>query len=101
MKNLSLQIEVLDFDLDRIGFMLSVLGGGKQVEKTSEGYMRMTLLELNAFIDALKAAKNTVRLVDKDQRETSQDKAASPKLMSVEDMTEAEMAAKLSFSGKQ
>ena len=65
MAKLNLGIEVRDFDLERMGFSLSVLDqSGKR--QTSEGYLRMTLQELGVFADALKAARDeiSVRAVD-------------------------------------
>ena len=55
MEKLHLGIEIRDFDLERMGFSLSVLdqAGGRS---TSEAYLRMTLQELNVFLNALKAA---------------------------------------------
>ena len=59
MAKLNLGIEVRDFDLDRMGFSLSVLDqSGKR--QTSEGYLRMTLQELGVFSDALKAARDEI-----------------------------------------
>ena len=65
MAKLNLGIEVRDFDLERMGFSLSVLDqSGKR--QTSEGYLRMTLQELGIFADALKAARDdiSVRALD-------------------------------------
>ena len=104
MKELSLQIEVLDFYLERIGFNLSVLHNGSSStnsERTSNTYMRMTLLEMNAFIAALKAAKNTIRLVDSEMKEPANDRGAGPLLVPADDVTEAEMASKLAFTGRR
>jgi hypothetical protein len=59
MAKLNLGIEVRDFDLERMGFSLSVLDqSGKR--QTSEGYLRMTLRELGIFADALKAARDDI-----------------------------------------
>ena len=55
MAELHIGIEVRDFDLERIGFSLSVLDeSGKR--QLSEGYLRMSLQQLGAFVDALKGA---------------------------------------------
>jgi hypothetical protein len=54
MSSFSLGIEIGDFDLDRIGFVLTVLGD--QREPTSKASLRMTLLEMSAFVNALKSA---------------------------------------------
>lgn len=62
MARLGLGIDVKDFDLDRVGFSISVLEDtGKK--RVSEGYLRMTLLEFDAFLRALKAAKGDVQTV--------------------------------------
>ena len=59
MEKLHLGIEIRDFDLERMGFSLSVLDGtGKR--QTSEAYLRMTLKELNTFLAALKSAKDDI-----------------------------------------
>lgn len=55
MSKLSIGVEIRDFDLERMGFSLSVLDGSKK-RQASEAYLRMTLSELHVFIDALKAA---------------------------------------------
>lgn len=55
MPKLNIGIEIRDFDLERLGFSLSVLEPLKQ-RQLSEGYLRMTLAELGTFVDALKAA---------------------------------------------
>jgi hypothetical protein len=47
MPKLSLGVEVRDFDLERMGFSLSVLDGTKR--QTSEGYLRMTLQQWGVF----------------------------------------------------
>ena len=59
MSSLNLGIEVRDFDLERMGFSLSVLDETKK-RQTSEAYLRMTLSELNIFLKALKAAEQDI-----------------------------------------
>lgn len=54
MDTLRLGVEVRDFDLERLGFSLSVVG--EAGPHTSEGYLRMTLSELSAFLSALRSA---------------------------------------------
>jgi hypothetical protein len=61
MNKLHLGIEIRDFDLERLGFSLSVLDQTNE-RQTSEGYLRMTLAEMNAFLWALKAAGQTVEV---------------------------------------
>jgi hypothetical protein len=55
MGKLNIGVEIRDFDLERMGFSLSVLDQSKK-RQTSEAYLRMTLTELNVFLAALKAA---------------------------------------------
>ena len=55
MSVLNLGVEIRDFDLERMGFSLSVLDASRKRE-SSEAYLRMTLPELAAFVRALKEA---------------------------------------------
>jgi hypothetical protein len=59
MSKLNIGIEIRDFDLERMGFSLSVLDESKE-RQSSEAYLRMTLAELNTFIGALKAAEDEI-----------------------------------------
>jgi hypothetical protein len=59
MSKLNIGIEIRDFDLERMGFSLSVLDESKK-RQTSEAYLRMTLTELNTFLKALKTARDDV-----------------------------------------
>ena len=52
---LRIGFELRDFDLERIGFSLSVLDESKK-RQVSEGYLRMSLEELGIFLKALKEA---------------------------------------------
>jgi hypothetical protein len=65
MSSLNLGIEIRDFDLERMGFSLSVLDESKK-RQASEAYLRMTLLELHAFLNALRAAEGEVELTTYD-----------------------------------
>lgn len=65
MSSLNLGIEIRDFDLERMGFSLSVLDESNK-RQASEAYLRMTLPELNAFIQALKAASGDIELTTYD-----------------------------------
>lgn len=65
MSSLNLGIEVRDFDLERMGFSLSVLDESKK-RQASEAYLRMTLLELHTFIEALRAATEDIELTTYD-----------------------------------
>ena len=59
MGKLNIGVEIRDFDLERMGFSLSVLDETKK-RQSSEAYLRMTLTELNVFLGALKAARNDI-----------------------------------------
>ena len=65
MSTLNIGIEIRDFDLERMGFSLSVLDESKK-RQASEAYLRMTLPELNAFLTALKAANHEIELTTYD-----------------------------------
>ena len=59
MGKLNIGVEIRDFDLERMGFSLSVLDESKK-RQASEAYLRMTLTELNMFLKALKAARDDI-----------------------------------------
>ncbi len=61
MRHLWIEIEVLDFDLETIGFHFNVLNPDT-AEPKSNSYLRMTLVELGVFIDALKASAANINL---------------------------------------
>ena len=61
MSKLNLGVEVRDFDLERMGFSLSVLDDASK-RQTSEGYLRMTLQELGTFLDALRSVPQEIEL---------------------------------------
>ncbi|HEX9906569.1 MAG TPA: hypothetical protein VGA77_16575 [Propylenella sp.] len=65
MSSLNLGVEIRDFDLERMGFSLSVLDASKK-RQASEAYLRMTLLELHAFLNALRAAEGDIELTTYD-----------------------------------
>ena len=65
MSTLNIGVEIRDFDLERMGFSLSVLDESKK-RQASEAYLRMTLPELDAFIRALKAAGGEIELTTYD-----------------------------------
>ena len=55
MGKLNIGVEIRDFDLERMGFSLSVLDDTKK-RQSSEAYLRMTLPQLNTLLAALRAA---------------------------------------------
>lgn len=59
MSKLNIGVEIRDFDLERMGFSLSVLDETKK-RQSSEAYLRMTLTELHIFLNALKAAAEEI-----------------------------------------
>ena len=59
---LRIGFELRDFDLERIGFSLSVLDESKK-RQVSEGYLRMSLEELGVFLKALKDSSDSIELV--------------------------------------
>ncbi len=61
MSKLNIGIEIRDFDLERMGFSLSVLDESKK-RQSSEAYLRMTLPELNTFLGALRAAEGDIEV---------------------------------------
>ena len=61
MDKLHLGVEIRDFDLERMGFSFSVLDEANR-RQLSEGYLRMTLAELNTFLKALKAADESIEV---------------------------------------
>jgi hypothetical protein len=65
MSSLNIGIEIRDFDLERMGFSLSVLDESKK-RQASEAYLRMTLPELDAFLRALKNTEGEIDLTTYD-----------------------------------
>jgi hypothetical protein len=65
MASLNIGIEIRDFDLERMGFSLSVLDESKK-RQASEAYLRMTLMELHAFLKALRAADDEIEVTTYD-----------------------------------
>jgi len=61
MSKLNIGVEIRDFDLERMGFSLSILDETKK-RQTSEAYLRMTLGELNTFLKALKNASSDIEV---------------------------------------
>ena len=78
MDKLHLGVEIRDFDLERMGFSLSVLDQTK-MRQTSEAYLRMTLAEMNAFLKALRAANETVHVSTFETAATRKSVAAPPR----------------------
>jgi hypothetical protein len=65
MSSLNIGIEIRDFDLERMGFSLSVLDESKK-RQASEAYLRMTLPELDTFLRALKGSDGEIDLTTYD-----------------------------------
>ena len=65
MSSLNIGIEIRDFDLERMGFSLSVLDESKK-RQASEAYLRMTLPELDVFLRALKNTDGEIDLTTYD-----------------------------------
>lgn len=61
MAKLAIGVDIRDFDLERVGISLAVLDETKK-RQASEAYLRMTLPELNAFLKALKFAKDEIEV---------------------------------------
>ena len=61
MKQLRVEIEVLDYDLKTIGFDFNVLGSDTN-ETKSKSHVRMSPSELGVFVDALKASAANINL---------------------------------------
>ena len=61
MKNLWVEIEVLDFDLETVGFDFNVLNPDTK-KMVSNSHIRMSLDELRVFVDALKASAANINL---------------------------------------
>jgi hypothetical protein len=61
MKNLWVEIKVLDYDLETIGFDLNVLNPETKIAK-STSFVRMSLDELRVFVDALKTSAANINL---------------------------------------
>ncbi len=61
MSKLNIGVEIRDFDLERMGFSLSILDETKK-RQTSEAYLRMTLSEMNVFLRALKNAREDIEV---------------------------------------
>jgi hypothetical protein len=65
MSKLYLAVEITDFDVDRVGFSLSVIDVPMK-RQASQAYLRMTLPELDIFLGALKAAQSEIRMATLD-----------------------------------
>ncbi len=61
MRDLNINIEVLDFDLETIGFNFDIIKPDTAKPK-SNSYFRMSLIEFNVFINALKASAENIKL---------------------------------------
>ena len=61
MRHLWIEIEVVDFDLETIGFFFNILNPDTK-ESRSNSFLRMSLVELGVFINALKASATNISL---------------------------------------
>lgn len=61
MKNLWVEIKILDYDLETIGFDFNVLNPETKTAKSTSN-IRMSLDELRVFVDALKASTSNINL---------------------------------------
>lgn len=61
MKNLWVEIKVVDYDLETIGFDFNILNS-KTMKTKSNSFVRMSLDELRLFVDALKASAANINL---------------------------------------
>ncbi len=75
MDKLHLGVEIRDFDLERMGFSFSVLDEANK-RQLSEGYLRMTLAELNTFLKALRAAGEKIEVSTMESGAGKQPRAA-------------------------
>ena len=72
MKNLWVEIKVLDYDLETVGFDFNILNPETKTTKSSSN-IRMSLDELRVFIDALKAATANINLAAPNNHRPVQD----------------------------
>ncbi len=79
MKNLQVEIEVLDYDLETIGFDFNVLNPDTTKAK-SKSHVRMSLVELGVFVDALKASAANINLAAPKSITGNSKTGRSPKL---------------------
>ena len=61
MRDLSIEIEVPDFDLETIGFYFNVINPDT-AESKSNSFLRMSLIEFNVFVKALNASAANINL---------------------------------------
>ncbi len=72
MKSLWVEIKVLDYDLETVGFDFNVLNPETKAAK-STSCIRMSLDELRVFIDALKASAANINLTAPNNHRQVQD----------------------------
>ena len=104
MGNLSIEIEVQDFDLETIGFYLNVLDPATKAPK-SNSYLRMSLAELDVFVEALKAAAANINLAAPNgiagkAKSAKTSASSSDKLAPKLDLVEKQIATELAYSEK-
>lgn len=72
MKNLWVEIKVLDYDLETIGFDFNVLNPDTKTTK-STSTVRMSLDELRVFVDALKDSTANINIATPNSHRQVQD----------------------------
>ena len=101
MRHLWIEIEVLDFDLETIGFYFNVLDP-ETTEPKSNSYLRMTLVELGVFIDALKASAANINLAAPTsvagKAKVDRSPASNDKLVAGQDAMEQQIAGEMTYT---
>lgn len=72
MKNLWVEIKILDYDLETIGFDFNVLNPDIKTTKSNSN-IRMSLDELRVFVDALKASAANIDVATPNNHRQFQD----------------------------
>ena len=72
MKNLWVEIKVVDYNLETIGFDFNVLNPDTKTIKSNSN-IRMSLDELRVFVDALKASAANINVVAPNNHRQFQD----------------------------
>ncbi len=101
MRHLWIEIEVLDFDLETIGFHFNVLNPDT-AEPKSNSYLRMTLVELGVFIDALKASSANINLAAPTsvagKTKTDRSPASNDKLLAGQEAMKQQISGEMTYT---